>query len=254
VVDDVNSIDKEASMDLDRFGYQSTHLVLSYTDERLHLPEFTRFQGMKFEVQVKTILQHAWAAIDWKLRYKNAVEAPKEFRRRLYRISALLEAADDDFSYVSDRVVKIRNEYNDSISRGDLKLSIDKDSVQAFLNDGAHVNIIEKLKSKIPEGRLEIISESDTTIELLVKTINKIGILSIEALKEAAELDMEGKSEKIKKIWDAWDVKATKSAPSTFIRLSIIYNLPKEGRVDVVQKLPFSPSFNKIVLDQLEAG
>ncbi|MDA4632523.1 RelA/SpoT domain-containing protein, partial [Escherichia coli] len=61
-VDEANSRVVSDEMETDRFGYQSTHLVLSYSAERLALPDFARFADMKAEIQVRTVLQHAWAA------------------------------------------------------------------------------------------------------------------------------------------------------------------------------------------------
>lgn len=97
-VDYENSIRKVDELDPDRFGYTSIHYVVSHADERLKWPEFSDFEGMRAEIQVRTVLQHSWAAIDWKLRYKSKAEVPVSLRRRLHRISALLEAADSEFS------------------------------------------------------------------------------------------------------------------------------------------------------------
>ncbi len=134
MVDEVNSIDKEDDIDPDRFGYQSIHLILEYSPDRLKLPEFRRYAGMKFEVQVKTLLQHTWSAIDWKLRYKRRSEAPRKLRRRLFRISALLDAADDEFSHVYEQVSDIKSYYANAVSKGDLSnLEMDLDSVNALL-------------------------------------------------------------------------------------------------------------------------
>lgn len=150
VVDLGNSIDKEDEIDPDRFGYQSIHLILSYKDDRLNLPEFKRFAGLKFEVQVKTLLQHTWSAIDWKLRYKRRSAAPKKLRRRSFRISALLDAADDELSYVYEQVSNIKSYYANAIAREDLALEMDRDSVDALLTKRAAAGgSIAKLNSKL---------------------------------------------------------------------------------------------------------
>jgi ppGpp synthetase/RelA/SpoT-type nucleotidyltranferase len=76
-VDEANSLDKEDTIDDDRFGYRSIHYVVSFDDLRSSVTEYKRFSGLKAEIQIRTILQHTWAAIDWKFRYKNESEAPR---------------------------------------------------------------------------------------------------------------------------------------------------------------------------------
>jgi hypothetical protein len=49
-------------------------------------------------VQVRTVLQHAWASISHALQYKQEDDIPRALRRRLARISALLEVADEEFA------------------------------------------------------------------------------------------------------------------------------------------------------------
>ena len=51
----------------------------------------------KAEIQVCTLLQHAWAAISHDRLYKSSFHAPKKLERQLHRVSALLEEADDEF-------------------------------------------------------------------------------------------------------------------------------------------------------------
>lgn len=146
-VDAANSIDKEEDLPDDRFGYRSIHFVVTLKEDRTKLPEFARFKGLKAEIQVGTVLQHAWAAIDWKFRYKSEEEAPKELRRRLFRISALLEAADDDFSFLSEKLVQVRKEYTSKVSNRDLNLPVDVESMEQYLIQGEVVEAIVRAAS-----------------------------------------------------------------------------------------------------------
>ncbi len=41
--------------------YFAIHYLVSLTDGRLSLPEYAKFRGMRCEVQLQTILNHAWA-------------------------------------------------------------------------------------------------------------------------------------------------------------------------------------------------
>jgi ppGpp synthetase/RelA/SpoT-type nucleotidyltranferase len=41
--------------------YFAIHYLVSLTDERLVLPEYRKFRGLRCEIQLQTILNHAWA-------------------------------------------------------------------------------------------------------------------------------------------------------------------------------------------------
>ena len=44
----------------DRFGYQSVHYLVKFTSQRSQFPEYAPFANIIAEIQVRTILQHAW--------------------------------------------------------------------------------------------------------------------------------------------------------------------------------------------------
>ena len=69
-VDAEKSVDKVTELDPSQFGYTSVHYVVSLGPTRRDLPEWSRYADRFVEIQVRTALQHAWAAVDHKLRYK----------------------------------------------------------------------------------------------------------------------------------------------------------------------------------------
>lgn len=78
------------------FGYKGLHLDLELDKNRTNLPEYQKYQSFKFELQIRTVTQHAWSAIEHKLRYKE--DNPSiEVERRINRLAALFEMADDEF-------------------------------------------------------------------------------------------------------------------------------------------------------------
>jgi putative GTP pyrophosphokinase len=97
-VDDEESEDVASRLAPNEFGYLSVHLVIGLSDSRRQLSEWSDLNTLHAEVQVRTVLQHAWASISHSLQYKHEDEVPNALLRRLARLSALLELADQEFA------------------------------------------------------------------------------------------------------------------------------------------------------------
>lgn len=102
-IDAAHSIDKRKMLAPDRFGYLSLHFVVSLSPKRLQLTEYRRFAGLKIEIQIRSLLQHAWAEIEHDLEYKQPVTGA-ETRRDFSRLAGLLEFADLEFEKLRDRL------------------------------------------------------------------------------------------------------------------------------------------------------
>lgn len=96
-IDKVNSVDKRKELGPDQFGYRSVHAVIQLGRKRASLGEYKQFAGLKAEVQVRTVLQHAWAAAEHTLVYKSGKEPSDDYKRRFIRLASLLELVDDQF-------------------------------------------------------------------------------------------------------------------------------------------------------------
>lgn len=136
-VDSTNSGDKAASMDPDRFGYLSTHYVVRPSATRSPLPEWREFADLWAEIQVRTVLQHAWGAISRKLAYASVREAPRDLQRNLNRLSALLELADDEFVDIRLAREGIERQYDREVERGNLDLEIDESSLDSYIRESS---------------------------------------------------------------------------------------------------------------------
>lgn len=117
VVDTANSIDKSEMLEPDRFGYCSVHYVVEMSQSRLNLPEYNDFVGMKCEIQIRSVLQHAWAEIEHDLGYKSEIAIPKNIRRNFSRLSGLLEIADDEFQQIRCFLQSYQSEAEERIER-----------------------------------------------------------------------------------------------------------------------------------------
>ena len=86
-----------------RFGYASRHLQVTLEEDQ---PGSERLRGLAAQVQVRTVLQHAWAEFEHDIRYKGTVPAEHapDLDRRFTLAAGLLELADREFSEIRDRI------------------------------------------------------------------------------------------------------------------------------------------------------
>ncbi|TIT41495.1 MAG: hypothetical protein E5W78_00680 [Mesorhizobium sp.] len=141
-LDRKNSVNKCAANAPDRFGYLSIHYIISYDKVRRRLPENRQFSGLKAEIQVRTVLQHAWAVLDRRFRYNSSAEIPLPIKRKLFRIGAQLEGADEDLSDVELKIKALRASYEQKASEGKYVEQIDRDSLIAFVDNSVTVSAL----------------------------------------------------------------------------------------------------------------
>lgn len=104
-----NNEDKSEQLDVNEFGYRSHHFIVKFKNQWLTTPNYRGLQNLNIEIQVRTILMHAWAEIEHKLEYKNKDQIPKELSRKLFMISAKLEEADDQFQELKENIQNYKN-------------------------------------------------------------------------------------------------------------------------------------------------
>ena len=132
-VDEEKSVDKRTLIDPERFGYMSVHYVVKFSPARLALPEYTAFRDLSAEVQVRSILQHAWAEIEHDLGYKSKQAVPTHIRRDFARVSAFLETADRDFSTIRDALSDYSVRVEQRVAAAENDIELDQASLNAFL-------------------------------------------------------------------------------------------------------------------------
>ncbi|MCW5558481.1 MAG: hypothetical protein KIT22_11705 [Verrucomicrobiae bacterium] len=112
VVDERHSVNKARELRSGEFGYLSQHLVLVLEARTLPgavVPE--SLVPLRVEVQVRTLLQHAWAAIGHDRLYKPGFQVPDRWQREAARIAARLESADADFVHLVEGVEAYQGEF-----------------------------------------------------------------------------------------------------------------------------------------------
>lgn len=122
-IDWENSVDKRKLHQLDSFGYNSLHYIC-------RLPGYE----YRFELQLRTTLQHAWAAINHDTGYKSGVEIPREYMRQMNRLAGMLEMVDDEFSRIRTEINDYRRRVQHLVQNGRLDdVSLDGDTFRSYL-------------------------------------------------------------------------------------------------------------------------
>ncbi|MFD6728264.1 GTP pyrophosphokinase family protein [Corynebacterium xerosis] len=111
----LRTIDKTAETRISgQFGYGSHHLVCRVGEGAP--PGLAPYRGQQFEVQVRTVLQHAWAEFEHDIRYKSPDGVIDPRIDRAFALAAgLIELADQQF----DQVAAILDEERDDAAGGD---------------------------------------------------------------------------------------------------------------------------------------
>lgn len=115
--------------------YRAIHYTVRLSEDRIRLPEYARFAGLRCEIQVQTILNHAWSETSHDILYKDKLgdgyggKAMKGIARRFERI------VDKYLIPAGFEIQKAQQEYERVLQGKEL---FDKDI--ANLLDNAHNN------------------------------------------------------------------------------------------------------------------
>lgn len=127
-------LEVEERLGTDKVGYRSDHWLISFSDERLRLPEYKDFIGFKAELQIRTVVQHAWAQIGHNQLYKATAVLPDRIKRDFGLLSGLLEIADNEFARISTEISRYESEIKSQTEAGNLEYPIDTVSLREFFD------------------------------------------------------------------------------------------------------------------------
>ena len=130
-----HSFDKINLLEPNEFGYLSLHQVIKIKQPRAKLSEWKKFEEIYAEIQIRTVLQHAWASISHALLYKRESEVPKKMKRKLNRLSSLLELTDEQFQELKFEQEKTSKEIDISVSNKKLDIDININSIKSFFSN-----------------------------------------------------------------------------------------------------------------------
>lgn len=242
-VDDTASVVRGENLSINEFGYVSDHYIIKVTSKRSKLPEWSRYKQFRAEVQVRTILQHAWASISHKIDYKQEKDVPKELRRRLFRVSALLELADDQFSQLISARMSLDESAQTSINQGEYNLDLNLDTLEQYIESAPEVKSLisdaESVGFELNE-RDKFLSECIAiATQLDLKNIQEIHDLLTSVLDEARNFYEVLMSVLRNSVPGGWT-----GSPSFFLSLILLYAVKDNEKAEEILKTggwdPFS--------------
>ncbi len=126
-IDWQESVDKRKLHQLDSFGYNSLHYICRLKDATPEQP--------RFELQMRTALQHVWSTIEHDTGYKGDVKIPREYKRQFSRLAGMLELVDDEFSRLRLVLTDYRRQVQTLVKSGQLdEVSLSSDSFRSYLD------------------------------------------------------------------------------------------------------------------------
>lgn len=171
-IDKANSLDQAQLLGSDRLGYRSVHYAAKFDKTRCKLPEYKRYEDLPFEIQIRSLLQHAWAEIEHDRNYKFSGKLPTELERRFRLVAGMLEVADHEFVSIAEEIEKYKTDIAEELRKGDLDIEINTASLKEYLS--------AKFAKLIEEGLL--LKDFGDDAKLVVEEVHLFSILRLYQL------------------------------------------------------------------------
>ena len=179
-IDVKNSCDKSDNLDVNQVGYLSVHYIVQLNNSRIDLAEYRKYKNMYCEIQVRSLLQHAWAEIEHDRNYKFSGVLPKELRRRFFLVAGTLELLDKEFKSLTEDIDNYAENIQKQTESGNLNLPIDSTSLLKYLDQYFKEFDKKALSSNYSKSSNIIIQElQDYGIETLQQLNNLLQCKSV---------------------------------------------------------------------------
>lgn len=191
-------------LDETQFGYSSIHLIgeISEKDNKA-INEEGKFDytGLKYEIQVRTISEHIFAALSHKNSYKTGKYITSEIKRPLFRIAALSEVIDNEienFEIARNTHIESENlDPKDQINIDNLKMFLPK-----IIDKKRDIDVFEQYEDLVRDLNAFNIKSLDDLKNLVKKNFRQFGALEKKKLAELNERLKEKPNEFLQKLVD----------------------------------------------------
>lgn len=192
--DCIEDIDKtEQTKDSGAIGYGGRHLVLKVP--QIDPPEGCKTcVGQRFEVQIRTVLQHAWAEFEHDIRYKGQHAIPPRAHRAFSVAGALIDLADQQFALIQELLVDLDRQATSKDS------TLDSQQSEPLTGEKIQELLLRRLPNH-PRSR----AEQYSWLAELARA-NEISTIA-EAEELFSEADWQGVADRMKYRFDAGHVR-----------------------------------------------
>lgn len=163
--------------------YRARHYVVSLKPDRLELPEYSRFAGMRCEIQIQTTLNHAWSETGHDILYKRPA-APGFGGKQL-------EAIDRRFAKIMKNYLlpagyefqKIKHDY-ERLMEG--KALFDRDVIEeleAATDNNQRWDLLNSIREHIIPQYDDIAGVYPELLQVLIKTVRDGRLTPVKAVE-----------------------------------------------------------------------
>ena len=135
--------------DTNTLAYEFPYYLVSLDERRLELAEWSRFAGLKVRIEIKTLLQDAWADVIDELPSDSAAWYPDEVSEVLRRSARSLSAVDAELAEADRTIPRLVAEYEEAVAAGDAQLPVNGMTLLAYLRASELVASLVELAEEV---------------------------------------------------------------------------------------------------------
>ena len=150
-IDRANSEDVSQRLRPTEFGYRSVHYIVVVDAKKLREAGVTidipgEIAGLKAEIQVRTLLEHAWADLGHEMTYKTELRVPDRIHRQFAALAAVLEGVDREFGALVHGLEEFNSNFGAYHERKEVDAEIARLRIVLAQAYGSHnPNLAEKI-------------------------------------------------------------------------------------------------------------
>lgn len=170
--------DKTNATAPEMFRYRSVHYQARIRSDHVG-PHYDNIKHFDFEIQVRTILQDAWASVEHTLAYKGPTSIPNELKRDINALVGLFHVADKSFQHLRDEIRR-----SEQSAKELLEESVDQ-TAQGEPTDESEV-VIDRgtIKALLRQLYPEREASDDLDYSAFVDELAAVGITSVGDLRK----------------------------------------------------------------------